>query len=87
MKTTIDRAGRVVIPKELRRAAGLQPGTVLDIRLQDGRIEIEAAPAPIKLVRQGMFLVAVSDTPREALTADEVEAVRDSLQRERMSEY
>lgn len=49
MKTTIDTAGRLVIPKELRREAGLQPGTELEIRWRQGLIEIEPAPLPVKL--------------------------------------
>jgi AbrB family looped-hinge helix DNA binding protein len=32
MKTATDTAGHLVIPKELRREAGLQPGTELEIR-------------------------------------------------------
>ena len=31
MQTTIDAAGRIVVPKPLRDALGLTPGTVVDI--------------------------------------------------------
>jgi AbrB family looped-hinge helix DNA binding protein len=41
METTIDGAGRVVIPKPIREAAGLKPGTGLRIDYRDGKIEIE----------------------------------------------
>src|SRR5437867_11650227 len=41
MKTTIDAAGRVVIPKKLREKAGLTPRTKRDVRLDRGVIEIE----------------------------------------------
>jgi AbrB family looped-hinge helix DNA binding protein len=83
MRTTIDSAGRLVIPKEIRRLAGLQPGTPLEVRWQDGRIEIEPASAPVKLVRRGRFLVAVSDADMEPLTAEAVEATRRALEQER----
>lgn len=31
VKTTIDKAGRIVVPKALREAVGLTPGTTVDI--------------------------------------------------------
>ncbi|HZS92352.1 MAG TPA: AbrB/MazE/SpoVT family DNA-binding domain-containing protein, partial [Chloroflexota bacterium] len=43
MKTTMDAAGRLVIPREIRRQAGLQPGMPVEVRWHDGRIEIEPA--------------------------------------------
>lgn len=44
MKTTIDAAGRLAIPKAIREQAGLRPGIELDVRLSDGVVEIEPAP-------------------------------------------
>ncbi|HEX8739005.1 MAG TPA: AbrB/MazE/SpoVT family DNA-binding domain-containing protein, partial [Casimicrobiaceae bacterium] len=41
MQTTIDRAGRIVVPKSLREALGLEAGQLLEIRAGDGRLEIE----------------------------------------------
>lgn len=85
MRTTIDAAGRVVIPKQIRQAAGLQPGTVLEVHLRGGWIEIEAAPLPVTLVRRGRLLVAVpspeADVPE--MTLDTVELTREALRRER----
>ena len=72
-----------MIPKEIRRQAGLQPGMPLEVRWQDGRIEIEPAAATVKLVRKGRFLVAVSETGVETLSAATVEATRRALARER----
>ncbi len=55
MRTTIDKAGRVVIPKSLRDEIGLAPGPVEIIR--DGAcIRIEP-PAGKGLVNEGRFLV------------------------------
>jgi len=81
MRTTIDAAGRVVIPKQLRQAAALEPGQQLEIVERNGRIEIEPVSAPIELVERDGFLAA--ETPGEdapTLTSDEV---RDLLERTR----
>jgi AbrB family looped-hinge helix DNA binding protein len=58
MRTTIDKAGRVVIPAAIRDRAGLTPGTELEITVDDTSVRIErVAPGP-KLVRVGRRLVA-----------------------------
>lgn len=83
MRTTIDSAGRVVIPKAIRMEASLQPGMNLDIRFRDGRVEIEPAPLTIKLVRRGHFLIAAPEKPVPTLRHDLVERTRKQLRRER----
>jgi AbrB family looped-hinge helix DNA binding protein len=58
MKTSIDKAGRVVIPAAIRDRAGLTAGAVLDVTLDDATIRIErVAPGP-RLVKVGRRLVA-----------------------------
>lgn len=86
MKTTIDRAGRLVIPKQVRREAGLKPGMPLDVRWRDGRIEIEPEPLPVKLTRKGRLLVAVPQGAATPLTAETVERTRTTLRRGRVAE-
>ena len=80
MKSTIDGAGRIVVPKALRLALGLKPGQELEIRAGDGRLEIEIAPTTMRLKKRGKGVVAVPDAELPALTAEEV---RDSLERVR----
>jgi AbrB family looped-hinge helix DNA binding protein len=65
MKTTIDRAGRVVIPKEIRQRAGLQPGAELEIRLDNGIVEIIPQAPRGRLIEKAGFLVweAAAGTP------------------------
>lgn len=41
MKATIDKAGRVVIPKAIRERAGLRPGMELTVRVENGVVELE----------------------------------------------
>ena len=83
MKTTIDRAGRLVIPKAIRQRAGLTPGMAVDVRWWDGHIEIEPAPLPVALVQKGRLLVAVPQQPVGTLTAEGVEQTRQALHDER----
>jgi antitoxin PrlF len=58
MITTIDRAGRVVIPAEVRRRLGLTPGTEIKLVVEGFAIRlVRSAPGP-ELVRRGERLVA-----------------------------
>ncbi len=58
MKTTIDKAGRVVIPAAVRERAGLKPGTELDVCVDDISIRlVPSAPGP-ELLRKGRRLIA-----------------------------
>jgi len=58
MKTTIDKAGRIVIPAAIRMEANLLPGTELEIVVDDFSIRLmRAVPGP-KLSRKGGRLVA-----------------------------
>lgn len=58
MKTTIDRAGRVIIPASIRSRAGLTAGTELEVILEDTDVRlVRSAPGP-RLERVGKRLVA-----------------------------
>ena len=73
MRTTIDKAGRVVVPKALRRATGLEAGSEVEIRASAGRIEMEPAPLEVRLERKGGVVVAVPVRPVPRMDAPVVE--------------
>ena len=81
MRTTIDNAGRVVVPKPLRDALGLGAGQAIEITVADGRLEIEPAATPMKLARRGGGLVAVPARKLPKLTAEQVRATLDRIRR------
>ena len=58
MRTTIDKAGRVVIPAAVRERSGFAPGTELEITVDEFGVRLErVAPGP-RLIRVGGRLVA-----------------------------
>jgi AbrB family looped-hinge helix DNA binding protein len=58
MRTSIDKAGRVVIPAAIRERAGLHPGTILEITTDDVGVRLERVAAGPRLVKVGRRLVA-----------------------------
>ncbi len=76
MTTTMDHAGRLVIPSQIRREAALEPGTPLEVRCRDGLIEIEPQALAVTLEREGRLLVARPTNKVPALRNSTVERVR-----------
>ncbi|MFO8149310.1 MAG: hypothetical protein R6T93_03350 [Trueperaceae bacterium] len=83
MRIPIDAAGRLVIPKALRDAAGIVPGGTVEATLRDGRIELEVPPAEVRLERHGHVWVARPDAPTPTLRTADVQATIDALRAER----
>src|SRR5574338_530646 len=66
VRTTIDKAGRVVIPAALRDRAGLVAGAEVDVSIDETGIRIERVAPPPRLMRIGRRLVARPSAPVEA---------------------
>jgi AbrB family looped-hinge helix DNA binding protein len=77
--TTVDSAGRLVIPKDVRRAAALEPGAAVDVRWRDGVIEVEPQPLAVTFERKGHLLVARPAKKVPALRALTVERTREDV--------
>jgi AbrB family looped-hinge helix DNA binding protein len=77
MRTTIDAAGRIVVPKPLRDAMGLAAGRAIDMVFTDGRIEIELAPVEVELDTSGPLPRLVASEAQPELTDEQV---RDALE-------
>lgn len=58
MRTTIDKAGRLVIPAVIRERAGLTPGAELEVTEDEIGIRLQRVAAGPRLVKVGKRLVA-----------------------------
>jgi AbrB family looped-hinge helix DNA binding protein len=77
MRTTIDRAGRLVIPKQLRDHVGLRPGEV-EITIEGAGLRVQPLAEESLDERDGRLVIP----PSGAQVDDElVRALRDAGQR------
>jgi AbrB family looped-hinge helix DNA binding protein len=75
MRTTIDKAGRVVIPAAIRERAGLTAGAELEIIEDDLGVRLERVAAGPRLVRVGRRLVARPTASPDSRPAVDVAAL------------
>lgn len=75
MRTTIDKAGRLVIPRSLRERVGLAGGGEVDVEVDGGAIRV--APVEGTEVREveGLLVIPAADRP---LTASDVRELIDA---------
>ena len=78
---TIDRVGRVVIPKALRVALGITPDTQLELIPDGTGLRIEPVRRNRRPVEVSDGLPILGNVAGAVLTDDEVRRLRDDLQR------
>lgn len=80
MRSSIDRLGRVVVPKPIRDRLQLQGGEQLDVEERDGVIELRPAPLAVRVVDtpQGPVAEPLEEIPplTDALVRAALEQVR-----------
>ena len=81
MRTTIDAAGRVVIPKAFRDRLGLNGGAQLDITERDGLVEIRPVGKTVRLDTSGERPVLRAPAGTPELTSEEVREVLERTRR------
>lgn len=74
MKATIDKFGRIVIPKQLREKFGLAPGSTVHIEEEAMQIVLRSADNDGLLVKEGGVLVFQGKAAGDVDNA--IEAVR-----------
>ncbi len=80
MRTTIDAAGRIVVPKLMRDELGLTGGQELEITTRDGHLEVDIPTVSMRLAERDGVVSAVPSEPLPVLTTDQV---RETLERTR----
>ena len=78
MKITIDRAGRIVIPKSIRERYHLQPGTELQIESEADGISLKICDTEPSIIRKRGILVHHGSDTLTLDTADFVNRQRES---------
>ncbi len=82
MITTMDKAGRVVVPKAMRKALGLLDGGEVELDIDDdGRLVMSARDVPKHLEIIDGLPVVVADGDMPPLTQDMVRATLESIRR------
>jgi AbrB family looped-hinge helix DNA binding protein len=81
MKTTIDAAGRLVIPKVLRERLGLSSSGEVDVDEHDGVVEIRPVQRRVNVDRSGARPVLRTGTDVPPLTDDEIRDLLDQTRR------
>lgn len=59
MKATLDKSGRLLLPKALREALNLKPGDTLEVTLEEGHLVLTPLPPAL-----GEDIAAKVHTPR-----------------------
>lgn len=78
MQATIDKVGRIVLPKALRDRLGLEPGMVVDVSQYGDGLHVTAGSRTARLVQKDGRLVATSNT---RIDDEDVFALLDSIRR------
>ena len=56
MQLTVDKFGRILLPKALRDDAGLHPGSLLEAFHQNGAIQLQLAEETPLVAKEGILL-------------------------------
>lgn len=82
MKTTIDKAGRVVIPAPIRLRAGFEAGTELEVTLDELSVRLlRAVPGPRLELRGGRRVARPTVAAERLPDVDFAELVRQERDR------
>lgn len=81
MRVAIDKVGRVVIPKPMRDALGIEGTTELELTAADGKLELTVPDAAAHVeVRDGLPVIVIEPEP-PPLDQETVRSVLESVRK------
>lgn len=86
MQTTIDKAGRIIVPKALRERYNLREGTRIELEAAADGIHLKAAQEQPSLVRKSGVLVHHGSDTSDIDVADFVNREREKRARNMVAE-
>ena len=76
-RTRMSEKGRIVIPAEIRKALGMNAGSTLDMRVEDGELRISTIRSRIRRVQErARKLIPPGVSLSEELSAERREAAK-----------
>ena len=81
MRVTIDRVGRIVIPKQLRDRVGIGPNSELELTAEDGGLRISPVIEHERVVDAPDGFPRLRAVPGRQVTDEDIRTLRDELQR------
>jgi AbrB family looped-hinge helix DNA binding protein len=86
-KVTLDRAGRVVLPKSLREELHLSPGDTLDLTVQGDEVRLRPRRSSSPLQKkQGVWVFSTGKTMTSDETAEALRDIREQRDRRNAGE-
>ncbi len=81
MKVTMDRVGRVVVPKWIREQLGLDANTEFDLEVEGSGIRLQPRQTTARQIKEVDGWPVLAAVPGKKLTDADVQGLRDADQR------
>ena len=77
VKLTLDKAGRIVLPKPVRDELSLSPGDTLELESSEGGITLHPVrPAPLLQKERGVWVYRTGEKLPTSMVEDTVKRIR-----------
>lgn len=81
MRVTVDRVGRIVVPKAVRESLGIGPGTELELQSDGAGLRLDPVAPAERVIEHADGLPLLGPVPGAVLRDADVARIRDELGR------